>query len=227
MLGWLIKTSVVGYDREKPIFSALFSSAAGILRPDELLARGEQMNTFRLEPFPILKTDHLILRQLSVSDIGTIFEVFSDDQVTQYYDLETFTNFEQAEKLIAHFQARYEQREGIRWAITRRDNGEMIGTCGFNGFNRQASRAVIGYDLLRSSWGQGVAGQAVAGMLEFGFRRLELHRIEAYVDPENAASVRVLEKLGFRREGVLRDHGFWKGKYWDVVCFSKLRTDGS
>ena len=210
---------------EKPEKSGLFSSASGILRPDESLAYVQRMNTFRLEPFPILKTDNLILRQLSVADIGTIFEIFSDDQVTQYYDLETFTNFEQAEKLIAHFQTRYEQREGIRWAITRRMNGEMIGTCGFNGFNRQASRAVIGYDLLRSSWGQGATVQAVKGMLEFGFRRLELHRIEAFVDPENAASIRVLEKLGFHREGLLRDHGFWKGKYWDVVSFSRLRTD--
>jgi [ribosomal protein S5]-alanine N-acetyltransferase len=203
----------------------LFSSAAGILRPDERLACVLQMNTFGLEPFPILKTDDLILRQLSSSDSGTIFEIFSDDQVTQYYDLETFTNFEQAEKLIAHFQTRYEQREGIRWAITRRSDGEMIGTCGFNGFNRQASRVVIGYDLLRASWGQGATVQAVKGMLEFGFRRLELHRIEAYVDPENTASIRVLEKLGFQREGLLRDHGFWKGKYWDVVSFSRLRTD--
>jgi [ribosomal protein S5]-alanine N-acetyltransferase len=165
------------------------------------------MNTFGLEPFPILKTDDLILRQLASTDSGTIFEIFSDDQVTQYYDLETFTNFEQAEKLIAHFQVRYEQREGIRWAITRRTDGEMIGTCGFNG------------------WGQGAITQAVAGMLEFGFRRLELHRIEASVDPANTASIRVLEKLGFQREGILRDHGFWKGKYWDVVLFSRLRTD--
>ena len=183
------------------------------------------VNTFRLEPFPILKTDDLILRQLSSADTQAVLEIFGDDQVTRHYDLETFTSFEQSEKLIGHFQTRYDQREGIRWAITQRTNGDMIGTCGFNGFNRQASSAVIGYDLMRSSWGRGLTVQAVAGMLEFGFRRLELHRIEALVIPENTASIRVLEKLGFEREGVLRDHGFWKGQHWDVVSFSRLSTD--
>jgi [ribosomal protein S5]-alanine N-acetyltransferase len=185
------------------------------------------MNTFLLEPFPILKTERLILRQISAPDAGTVFEIFGDDLVTRHYDLETFTNFEQAEKLIAHFQDRYEAREGIRWGITRREDGRMIGTCGFNGFNRDASRAVIGYDLLSAHWGHGLTSEAVAGMLEFGFQRLELHRIEALVDPENAASLRVLEKLHFTREGVLRDHGFWKGQHWDLVLFSRLHTDGA
>ena len=117
-------------------------------------------------------------------------------------------------------QQRFEQGEGIRWGIVRRADGQLIGTCGYNRLFKRHFRGIIGYDLGRAYWGQDYMAEALRTMLAYGLATLNLHRIEALVMPGNERSVRVLEKLGFQEEGILRGYGFWKDQFWDLRCFS-------
>ncbi|NIW38715.1 MAG: GNAT family N-acetyltransferase, partial [Gemmatimonadetes bacterium] len=86
-------------------------------------------------------------------------------------------------------------------------------------------QAEIGYDLAHRHWGRGLMTEALRPMLRFGFEEMDLHRIEAGVTVGNEASARVLEKLGFREEGLLRRGGYWKGAYHDLRGFGLLRRD--
>ena len=87
------------------------------------------------------------------------------------------------------------------------------------------SRGEIAYDVVRARWRQGVMAEVLPAVLHYGFATLGLHRIEATVTPGNVASVRLLQRLGFRREGLLRGHGYWKGGFQDVELFARLSTD--
>jgi [ribosomal protein S5]-alanine N-acetyltransferase len=177
--------------------------------------------------FPNLETERLLLRQMRPTDAEAIFQIFSDDEVTRYYDLATFTSLEQAQRLIARINERFEREEGLRWGIVRKDSGRLIGTGGYNGWVRSSHRASIGYDLARSAWGQGFMPEALQAILEYGFETLNLYRVEALVVPGNLQSMHVLHKLGFQEEGRRRSYGYWKNQFWDLHCFSLLKSDRS
>ncbi len=183
--------------------------------------------TVRLLPtmFPHLETERLVLRQLTPTDAPAVFTIFGDAAVTRYYDLATFTGVEQAQQWIASTTERFQQGTSIRWAIVHKADGRVVGTCGYPLLHARNRRGMIGYDLARTAWRQGIASEAVRAVIRYGFGPLSLHRIEALVMRENIASVRVLEKLGFVEEGVLRDYGYWNGAFWDLRCFSLLVTD--
>ena len=113
---------------------------------------------------PIIKSDRLVLRELRRSDAPQVFEYFSKDEVTEYYDLATFTTVEQAEELIQIWNDRTINGQGLRWAITLEGNDTLIGTCGFHSLSPENSRAEIGYEVTPAYWGKGIASEAVALM---------------------------------------------------------------
>jgi ribosomal-protein-alanine N-acetyltransferase len=174
--------------------------------------------------FPRLETDRLVLRELTSGDAHDLFQIFSNSEVTRYYDLDTFTRMQQAAELIDRFRQRYERQIGLRWALTlKEDPGGVVGTCGYNIWIQSSNRSVLGYDLARGCWGQGLMTEALAAIIEFGFEKMSLNRIEALAFRENEASHRMLEKLGFECEGVLREYEFLKGAYVDMSLHSLLR----
>ncbi|MBD1877053.1 GNAT family N-acetyltransferase [Nodosilinea sp. FACHB-131] len=175
--------------------------------------------------FPQLETERLCLRQLSPSDAKDVFEVFSDDEVTKYYDLATFTSVERAEQFISRMNEKFATNEGIRWAIALKSTNRLIGTCGYNAVHLGSRRAIIGYELRRDHWGQGYMPEALHAMIEYGFVKLHLNRLEAFVIPGNEQSFQVLRKLRFFEEGILREYGFWKDQFWDMRCFSLLKRE--
>ncbi len=180
--------------------------------------------------FPVLETERLVLRELRESDADAVFQIFGDDAVTRYYDLATFTDVAQARQLLARMNARNASGDALRWGIALRENDALIGTGGFNSFVRGWFRAGIGYDLAQAYWNKGYMTEALSAMVRYGFEKLEsagmpLNRIEALVAPGNDASVRVLTKIGFRREGILREYGFWKNRYWDLEMFALLKQE--
>jgi [ribosomal protein S5]-alanine N-acetyltransferase len=176
------------------------------------------------DSFPLLHTDRLELRELQVQDAHALFDVFSDDEVTRFYDVETMVEPGPAVQMVARMRQRFVDRAGIRWAITQKSDGCVIGTIGFNSITAWAHRGVIGYELLHRSWGQGLATEAAAEVVRFGHETMGLNRIEAAVMIGNESSVRVLQKLGFKEEGVMRAYGYWKGLYHDLRMFSVLRA---
>lgn len=175
--------------------------------------------------FPRLETQRLALRQLTPEDRDSLFDYFSRDEVTAYYDLETFTSAGQAEWLIDHWNARFEREEGIRWAVERKGEPGLIGTCGFHNWAKEHAKAEMGYELSPVHWGQGYMSEAVAAIAAYGFNAMKLNRIEAFTDPDNAASNRLLARCGFNEEGVLREFLFEKNRFADAVIFSLLRRD--
>ncbi len=177
------------------------------------------------DAFPELTTPRLRLRALRPDDAGELLRILGDEQVTRYHSMPTLVTLAEAQAALASVQDRYTAREMIRWAIEPVGNGSMIGTVGLLHIQPRHRRAEVGYELARRWWGRGLASEAVAAVVSYGFARLGLHRIEAGVLPGNARSVRVLEHLGFREEGTLRDHLYLKGRFHHVRWFGLLESD--
>ncbi len=189
-----------------------------------MIKRGTgRMNTVQI--FPKLETTRLILRQLHSSDAPAIFHYFSKDEVMKYYDLETFTELEQAENIISLFNERFLAKQGIRWGITHKADDVVIGTCGYHNVNKEHSKAEIGYELSPEYWQQGIMSEAIQAIVAFGFSQWNLNRIEAFINPENEGSRKLLTKMGLREEGFLKEYFFEKGCFVDAVIFAILRSE--
>lgn len=173
--------------------------------------------------FPGLETDRLILRQSILSDAEAIFKIFSDDDVTLYHDLETATNINQAQFLIERRAERFRNKQGIRWGIARKEDNIIIGSCGFS--YGTSFHAEMGYELAKAHWRKGYMTEALTSIIDFGFKNLELNRIQALVMIENQASIKLLKKLNFTQEGVLREYGYWKDRFHDLKLFSFLKKE--
>ncbi len=173
--------------------------------------------------FPEIETERLLLREILPEDAPAIFRLFSSEQVTRYYDLVTYTDLRQAEELIDFFDESFELERAIRWGITRKADGALMGTCGYVWL--RTYRGEIGYDLHPDYWGQGYMQEALDAIVDFGFSEFGLNRVEALVMLENDASARVLRGLGFQEEGVLRQHDFFKDAFHDMRLFALLAQD--
>lgn len=174
--------------------------------------------------FPQLETERLILREfrLDEDDQMALFRIFSDSRVTRYYNLNTFTEPQEAWRLLHRRRGRFWQGRGIRWAITLKGKDEIIGSCGFNSLNKKKQMGELGYELARPFWQQGIMTEAVNAAVTYGFTELALCRLEAWVMPANRASANLLLKLGFQSEGVLAGKGYWDGRFHDLELFSLL-----
>ncbi|WP_028504633.1 GNAT family protein [Ruminococcus sp. FC2018] len=172
-----------------------------------------------------IETDRLKLRPLTMSDTWDIFEIFSDKQVMKYYDLLPFESFERAKEQVEFFIKGFEQKTMLRWGIELKDSGKLIGTCGFFNFNEDALKAELGYELNSSYHGKGLMSEALDAVLEFIFRETDINRVEAFAEPPNIASQKVLKKLGFVKEGTLRRYERCRGELIDIIIYGLLRTD--
>lgn len=175
--------------------------------------------------FPQLETENLILREMKLSDAEALFQIFADDRVTQYHDLDTATHVDQAKFLINRRAELFKSGQRIRWGITKKDDDIVIGSCGYTQWIKNSYRAEIGYELAKAHWRKGIMTEALGAIIHFGFQNMGLNRIEALVMEKNIASIRLLEKLGFQAEGTLRDYGYWKGRFHDLKMFSRLKRD--
>jgi ribosomal-protein-alanine N-acetyltransferase len=181
--------------------------------------------------FPEFRTAQLRLTLITLADAESVFEMFSDPAVVEFYDLDPFKNLGEAEDLIRLFESRYQAKSGIRWGIRAAESGELIGSCGFNSWSEKMRNGTIGYDLKRRHWGKGLATEALAEVVRAAFAGLlpcgALHRIQADTVVGNVASERVLAKLGFQEEGVRRGSAYLRGCYRDMKCFGLINSVGS
>ncbi len=180
---------------------------------------------FAFEEIPYLETSRLVLREIVEQDAEALFRIFSNPDVMRYYDTEVFTSLTQAQQLVVRQRYRFEQKQRFRWGIALKETNELIGTCGFVNWERRQFYAELGYELAQKYWRQGLMSEVVGAMIDFGFVHMDLHRIEAMIVPENIASAQLLRKLGFQEEGILRERGFWKHTFHDLLLFSLLRKD--
>lgn len=173
--------------------------------------------------FPVLETERLILREITKDDTEGIFACFSNDNVTRFYGQDTLVNIEQAEQFVEFFSRNYAEKRGIRWGFERKGTRGIIGTVGFNAWSPKHKKAEIGYEISPEHWRKGYTSEAVSKIISYGFDSMGLNRIGAVVFIENEASNNLLSKLGFHKEGILREYMYQNGKAYDTYVYSMLK----
>lgn len=186
-------------------------------------ARGLNMD---LENIPrVLNTEDLHLRPLRLADVTGMYAMLSDPECMKYWCKPALTDIDDALEVLREDIESDNQGDSICWAITRRGQDEMIGKCILLQFSPGNHRAEIGFMLNRDYWRQGFMQQALEAVIDFAFNTLGFHRLEADVDPDNAGSLGILEKLGFEREGLFRDRWLTGGKWVDSVMLGLINPD--
>lgn len=173
----------------------------------------------------VLRTERLMLRQITESDGPDLFDIFGDDQVTAHYAWDTFTSIEQGHALAEQTARAFAQRESLRWGLIPHGSEAIVGTCGYTRWSRDNRFAILGYDLARPYWHGGLMTEAVTEVLRFGFERMDLNRVEALVMAGNVASITLLSRVGFTHEGELRGRALHRGEFRDVWTFGLLRSE--
>ena len=179
--------------------------------------------------FPTLTTGRLILRELLPSDAADVLVFRGDPEVQKYDDPPIHTLQEAADFIEEMRQACAKQDQQI-WAVTLKGSDTVIGLVSLQYPSRRGDqyhrRAEVGYGIARSSWGQGIGSEAVRAVVGYGFGQLRLNRIYARTIADNFESVRLLEKLGFVREGTQRQHSLEDdGRFHDSAIYGILRSD--
>jgi ribosomal-protein-alanine N-acetyltransferase len=175
------------------------------------------------DDFPVLDLGDHTLRRIEPRDAAAYDAYRADPEVTRHTSIDAAK--EPAALVFPTLDKAFDEKRAIRWAISSKDTGAMIGDCGFFEINVPHARAEIGYVIAREHWRRGVGTSAVRGMVRWGFETLALHRIEAIVHRDNAASLRVAEKAGFQREGVMRGRTLMRDAYEDMVLYALLIDD--
>jgi RimJ/RimL family protein N-acetyltransferase len=172
-----------------------------------------------------LQTARLDLRPLVPSDAPALLALKSDPVVMRYGSTPPWSDPQVAIDYIQRDLQGMAAGTYVQLAIIRREDAELIGMCSFHLLDVQCRRAELGYSLVVSAWGRGYANEAVRALLDWGFGHLELNRVEADIDPRNAASARALERLGFTREGHLRERWIVAGAKSDSLIYGLLADE--
>ncbi|HET6882145.1 MAG TPA: GNAT family N-acetyltransferase [Pirellulales bacterium] len=161
----------------------------------------------------ILETNRLVLREFVSDDLFTFFRLVSDPEITRYTG-DGGKTLEEAKQGMEQRLFRDYQKHGYgRWAVVYKPTGKVIGFAGLK-YLDDVNETDLGFRLFKEHWGQGLATEACQPILAYGFDVLELNRIIAIADVDNKASIRVLEKLGFKSEKFttyLGHHVAWYG----------------
>ncbi|HZH30727.1 MAG TPA: GNAT family N-acetyltransferase [Pyrinomonadaceae bacterium] len=177
------------------------------------------------DTLPTIDAPRVSLRWLTAEDAPALFSIFSDPEVMRYWSSPPLADMEGARKLLAEIRDYFRQRTLFQWGIARRTDDRVIGTCTLFHLDIGNRRAELGYALGREHWGKGYMQEALGALLGFAFDNLNLHRLEADVDPGNASSIKTLERLGFRREGYLRERWHVGGEIQDALFYGLLRRE--
>lgn len=174
---------------------------------------------------PVLETPRLVLRPMVLEDAVPMHAFKSDPEATSCFGQEPHADLERTRDWVRAGLEGRRMGTSITWAITLRQNGQVIGECCLWNIDGESKRAELGYELLRSQWKRGLMAEALNAVLEHGFCGMGLKRVEANPLSMNLASQKVLLGLGFRHEGTLRRRLFFRGEYHDEVWFGLLREE--
>lgn len=169
----------------------------------------------------ILTTERLILRDFVESDWEAVL-AYQQDPLYLRYNEWTSRSAEEVRQFIQMFLDHQKQVSRIKFqfAVTLKSTGQLIGNCGVRRDSPEAGEGDMGYELDPQHWGNGYATEAARAVLGFGFSHMNLQRISAWCVADNIGSARVLEKLGMQLERRLRDRKYFKGRWWDTLCYA-------
>ncbi len=177
------------------------------------------------DSLPTLDAPRVRLRWLTAEDVDALFEIFSDERMMRYWSSTAMKERREAEDLLARIHRLFAEQSGFQWGVERKSDGTLIGTCTLFNIHRGNMRGEVGYCLHSAHWRQGYMGEALAALIEHAFGVLKLRRLEADVDPKNASSLKILERMGFRREGLLRERWNVGGEIQDSVVLGLLARE--
>jgi ribosomal-protein-alanine N-acetyltransferase len=175
--------------------------------------------------FPKLESERLLFRKIVIGDAQELFLIRSNDDVMRFMDVIRFESIVDAEKLIHSVEESYKNETGINWAIIEKQSNNFIGYIGFIRIFHEHCRAEIGYALKPDYWGKGYMYETLNRMARFGFNEMNLHSIEANVNPANEKSKKVLEKIGFKKEAYFRENYLFNNRFLDSIIYSLLEKD--
>ena len=183
------------------------------------------MLTINFHPFQNLETERLLLRRIDTNDVDEILALRGNPVTMKYIPRPLAKSKEEALEHIAMIEDKIVMNTGINWGITIKGNPKIIGIIGHYKISTENHRAEIGYMSLPETNGKGYMTEAIKAVLAYGFEQMDLHSVEAIIDPENKASERVLQKNGFVKEVHLLENELWEGKFLDTVIYSLLRRN--
>lgn len=183
------------------------------------------MIEINFHPFKNLETERLLLRRVSINDLNEILELRGNPETMKFIPRPLVKTEEDALNHFKMIDEKIEKNEGINWAITVKGNPKLIGIIGHYRIQPENHRCEIGYMILPQYNGQGIVTEAIKAVLEYGFEDMNMHSIEAVIDPDNIASERVLQKNGFVKEAHILENEYYDGKFWDTVIYSILKRN--
>jgi ribosomal-protein-alanine N-acetyltransferase len=178
------------------------------------------------DSFPIITFDEIILREISIIDAKEFLYYIADPSVNKYLSDEDIPKtYKEAETELRYWADLFNYKRSFYWGIALRDSNKLIGTCGYNSWSQTHRRTEISYDLSKDYWGQGIMIRSVMQLCRFAFDRMKVNRIQATTAIDNFPSMKLLDKLGFQKEGILKEFGFLHGTSIDFNMHSLLRVD--
>lgn len=168
-----------------------------------------------------LYTPRLVLRAVEDGDRQKVFEGFSNAEVTRYFDI-TYSTYESTSVQMEWYATNRKEESGYAWAVCDKTSGDVMGIFSLYFINKNHKRAELGYWLLPPYWNKGFATEAITAILNYAKKELNLHRISAEIEPANTASLKLLQKLGFKQDGTLRDYELKNGLFQDLEIWSVL-----
>ena len=177
------------------------------------------------DSLPSLETKRMRLRWLTEADVDALYRIFSHPQVVRYWGAPALADRDAAAALLAEIQENFRKRTSMKWGVAELETDQIIGTVTLFNLNFDHKRAEIGYGLDYTYWRKGYVTEALDALLWYAFEVLQLHRLEADVDPRNVGSIRTLEKMGFQREGLMRERWQVNGEIQDALFYGLLRPE--
>jgi [ribosomal protein S5]-alanine N-acetyltransferase len=178
-----------------------------------------------LEKYPVFETERILLRQITLQDVDFLYGLYTSGDVLRYFGMSPIDSREVAVNMVDNYEKHLESGGPMRWAIVEKHSNKMIGTCGFHGISKAYKRCEIGYDLSPDHWGKGIMGEALSPLLSYLFADKGMNRVGAVIVPYNKASSRVVEKLGFKQEGLLREYILQDDQVYDAYMYSLLKKE--
>ena len=177
--------------------------------------------------FPYIKVDdQILLRDVRISDAEAYCKYVNHPEVKKYIpDSCLPQSTEQAKKELHFFRNLHNRRSSVYWTIANVESGEMIGACGFEKWSRLHKRLELAYDLNPEYWRQGIATRSISAIVNYAFESMQAERIEAFLEPNNAASAGLLLKIGFHKEATLKKYRFFKNKHIDIDLYTIIKPE--
>jgi len=177
--------------------------------------------------FPLLTTSRLRLRSIELADTAAFFELRSHHEFNTFLDRDKPKDHQEVERLIQTILKNFEDNEAVCWVISPKESDDFMGSISFWKIDKAHFRAEIGYGIHPDFQQRGYMSEALTAVIEYGFRKMNLHSIEANINPSNVASTKLVEKHGFVQEAYFRENYYYNGQFLDSAIFSLVDKGGS